>query len=244
MSGPRDDAGVRRILLKLSGEALMGDQGFGISQDMLDHVSTEIAEAASLGAQVGVVVGGGNFFRGVAGAAQNMDRVSADQIGMLATAMNALAVAENLARNGIDAAVLSSIRLGTFTEPFSRRLANRYLEAGKVVVFAAGTGNPFFTTDTAASLRAVEIGADVLLKATQVDGVYDSDPKTNPEAVRFENVSFDEVLRRQLGVMDLTAITLCRENNMPVRVFALRSSGALGKILRGEQEGTLVSAAG
>ena len=244
MSGPRDDAGVRRILLKLSGEALMGDQGFGISQDMLDHVSTEIAEAVSLGAQVGVVVGGGNFFRGVAGAAQNMDRVSADQIGMLATAMNALAVAENLARNGIDAAVLSSIRLGTFTEPFSRRLANRYLEAGKVVVFAAGTGNPFFTTDTAASLRAVEIGADVLLKATQVDGVYDSDPKTNPEAVRFENVSFDEVLRRQLGVMDLTAITLCRENNMPVRVFALRSSGALGKILRGEQEGTLVSAAG
>jgi uridylate kinase len=158
--------------------------------------------------------------------------------------MNALAVAENLVRNGIDSAVLSSIRLGTFTEPFSRRLANRYLDAGKVVVFAAGTGNPFFTTDTAASLRAVEIGADVLLKATQVDGVYDSDPKTNADAVRFDEIGFDEVLQRQLGVMDLTAITLCRENNMPVRVFALRSSGALGRILRGEQEGTLVSAAG
>ncbi|HBE92282.1 MAG TPA: UMP kinase [Gammaproteobacteria bacterium] len=244
MSGPREQTGVRRILLKLSGEALMGNQGFGISQDMLDYVRVEIAEAIDLGAQIGIVVGGGNFFRGVAGAAQNMDRVSGDQIGMLATAMNALAVAENLNRNDIGAAVLSSIQLGSFTEMFSRRLADHYLDSGKVVVFAAGTGNPFFTTDTAASLRAVEIGADVLLKATQVDGVYDSDPKTNPDAKRYDEIDFDEVLNRQLGVMDLTAITLCRENNMPVRVFALRSSGALGRILRGEQEGTLVTAAG
>jgi uridylate kinase len=244
MSGPREHTGVRRILLKLSGEALMGDQGFGISQDMLDYVRAEIAEAIELGAQIGIVVGGGNFFRGVAGAAQNMDRVSGDQIGMLATAMNALALAENLNRNGIGAAVLSSIQLGSFTEVFSRRLADQYLDSGKVVVFAAGTGNPYFTTDTAASLRAIEIGADVLLKATQVDGVYDSDPKTNPDAKRYDEIDFDEVLNRQLGVMDLTAITLCRENNMPVRVFALRSSGALGRILRGEQEGTLVSAAG
>lgn len=244
MNGPREHTGVRRILLKLSGEALMGKQGFGISQDMLDYVRAELAEAIELGAQVGIVVGGGNFFRGVAGAAQSMDRVAGDQIGMLATAMNALAVAENLNRNGIGAAVLSSIQLGSFTEVFSRRLADQYLESGKVVVFAAGTGNPFFTTDTAASLRAVEIGADVLLKATQVDGVYDSDPKTNTDAKRYDNIDFDEVLNRQLGVMDLTAITLCRENNMPVRVFALRSSGALGRILRGEQEGTLVSAAG
>jgi uridylate kinase len=244
MSGPREHTGVRRILLKLSGEALMGDQGFGISQDMLDYVRAEIAEAIELGAQIGIVVGGGNFFRGVAGAAQNMDRVSGDQIGMLATAMNALALAENLNRNGIGAAVLSSIQLGSFTEVFSRRLADQYLDSGKVVVFAAGTGNPYFTTDTAASLRAIEIGADALLKATQVDGVYDSDPKTNPDAIRYDEINFDEVLNRQLGVMDLTAITLCRENNMPVRVFALRSSGALGRILRGEQEGTLVSAAG
>ena len=244
MSGPREHTGVRRILLKLSGEALMGDQGFGISQDMLDYVRAEIAEAIELGAQIGIVVGGGNFFRGVAGAAQNMDRVSGDQIGMLATAMNALALAENLNRNGIGAAVLSSIQLGSFTEVFSRRLADQYLDSGKVVVFAAGTGNPYFTTDTAASLRAIEIGADALLKATQVDGVYDSDPKTNPDAIRYDEIDFDEVLNRQLGVMDLTAITLCRENNMPVRVFALRSSGALGRILRGEQEGTLVSAAG
>jgi uridylate kinase len=231
----------QRVLLKLSGEALMGDQGFGISQSMLDHVSEEIGDAVRLGVQVGVVVGGGNFFRGVTAAAQNMDRVAADQIGMLATAMNAMAVAENLNRSGIEAAVLSAVRLGSFTEPFSRRLALRYLQAGKVVVFAAGTGNPFFTTDTAASLRAVEIGADLLLKATQVDGVYDDDPRKNPSAKRFKELDFDEVLNRQLGVMDLTAITLCRENNMPLRVFELRSQGALKRILTGQPEGTLVT---
>lgn len=241
MSGPSSDTGVRRILLKLSGEALMGEQDFGISQDMLQYVSEEIAEAQQRGTQVSIVVGGGNIFRGVSSAAQSMDRVSADQVGMLATVMNAIAIAENLNRNNIPATVLSAITIGTFTETFSRRLALEYLEAGKVVVFAAGTGNPYFTTDTAASLRAIEVGADLLLKATQVDGVYDDDPKTNPAAEKFHQISFDEVLRQQLGVMDLTAITLCMENDLPLRVYAMRSKGALGRILDGQTEGTLVS---
>ena len=241
MSGPSSDTGVRRILLKLSGEALMGEQDFGISQDMLQYVSDEIAEVQQRGTQVSIVVGGGNIFRGVSSAAQSMDRVAADQVGMLATVMNAIAIAENLNRNNIPATVLSAITIGTFTEKFSRRLALEHLEAGKVVVFAAGTGNPYFTTDTAASLRAIEVGADLLLKATQVDGVYDDDPKTNPAAKKFEQISFDEVLRQQLGVMDLTAITLCMENDLPLRVYAMRSKGALGRILDGQTEGTLVS---
>lgn len=241
MSGPSSDTGVRRILLKLSGEALMGEQDFGISQDMLQYVSEEIADAQQRGTQVSIVVGGGNIFRGVSSAAQSMDRVSADQVGMLATVMNAIAIAENLNRNNIPATVLSAITIGTFTETFSRRLALDHLAAGKVVVFAAGTGNPYFTTDTAASLRAIEVGADLLLKATQVDGVYNDDPKTNPAAAKFEQISFDEVLRQQLGVMDLTAITLCMENNLPLRVYAMRSKGALGRILDGQTEGTLVS---
>ena len=241
MSGPSSDTGVRRILLKLSGEALMGEQDFGISQDMLQYVSDEIAEVQQRGTQVSIVVGGGNIFRGVSSAAQSMDRVAADQVGMLATVMNAIAIAENLNRNNIPATVLSAITIGTFTETFSRRLALEHLEAGKVVVFAAGTGNPYFTTDTAASLRAIEVGADLLLKATQVDGVYDDDPKTNPAAKKFEQISFDEVLRQQLGVMDLTAITLCMENDLPLRVYAMRSKGALGRILDGQTEGTLVS---
>ena len=241
MSGPSSNTGVRRILLKLSGEALMGDQDFGISQDMLEYISGEMADALQRGTQVGIVVGGGNIFRGVSSAAQNIDRVSADQVGMLATVMNAIAIAENLNRNGIPATVLSAIAIGTFTETFSRRLALEYLDAGKVVVFAAGTGNPYFTTDTAASLRAVEINADLLLKATQVDGVYDADPKTNPAAKKYRHIKFDEVLKRQLGVMDLTAITLCLENDLPLRVYAMRSKGALGTILDGQSEGTLVS---
>ena len=241
MSGSRPDSGIRRILLKLSGEALMGNQDFGVSQDMLEYVSAEINTAVQRGTQVGIVVGGGNFFRGVSGAAQNMDRVSADQMGMLATVMNAIAIAENLNRNDIPAKVLSAIPIGTFTESFSRRLALEYLEAGVVVVFAAGTGNPYFTTDTAASLRAVEISADLLLKATQVDGVYDADPKTDPAAKKFTQLDFDEVLKRQLGVMDLTAITLCLENDLPLRVYAMRSEGALARILDGQDEGTLVT---
>ena len=241
MSGSRPDSGIRRILLKLSGEALMGNQDFGVSQDMLEYVSAEINTAVQRGTQVGIVVGGGNFFRGVSGAAQNMDRVSADQMGMLATVMNAIAIAENLNRNDISAKVLSAIPIGTFTESFSRRLALEYLEAGVVVVFAAGTGNPYFTTDTAASLRAVEISADLLLKATQVDGVYDADPKTDPAAKKFTQLGFDEVLKRQLGVMDLTAITLCLENDLPLRVYAMRSEGALARILDGQDEGTLVT---
>ena len=219
----------------------MADQDFGVSQDMLEYVSAEINTAVQRGTQIGVVVGGGNIFRGVSSAAQNMDRVAADQMGMLATVMNAIAIAENLNRNNIPAKVLSAIPIGTFTETFSRRLALDYLEAGKVVVFAAGTGNPYFTTDTAASLRAVEIGADLLLKATQVDGVYDADPKTNPAAKKFQQLGFDEVLNRQLGVMDLTAITLCLENDLPLRVYAMRSEGALARILDGNDEGTLVT---
>ncbi len=219
----------------------MADQDFGISQDMLEYVSAEINTAVQRGTQIGVVVGGGNIFRGVSSAAQNMDRVAADQMGMLATVMNAIAIAENLNRNNIPAKVLSAIPIGTFTETFSRRLALDYLEAGKVVVFAAGTGNPYFTTDTAASLRAVEIGADLLLKATQVDGVYDADPKTDPTAKKFQQLGFDEVLNRQLGVMDLTAITLCLENDLPLRVYAMRSEGALARILDGNDEGTLVT---
>jgi uridylate kinase len=240
-SGADNNSGIRRILLKLSGEALMGDQDFGVSQDMLEYVSAEINSAVQRGTQIGIVVGGGNIFRGVSSAAENMDRVSADQMGMLATVMNAIAIAENLNRNNIPAKVLSAIPIGTFTETFSRRLALDYLEAGKVVVFAAGTGNPYFTTDTAASLRAVEISADLLLKATQVDGVYDADPKTDPTAKKFQQLGFDEVLKRQLGVMDLTAITLCLENNLPLRVYAMRSEGALARILDGNDEGTLVT---
>jgi uridylate kinase len=240
-SGPDHHSGIRRILLKLSGEALMGDQDFGVSQDMLEYVSSEVNSAVERGIQVGIVVGGGNIFRGVSGAAENMDRVSADQMGMLATVMNAIAIAENLNRNDIPATVLSAIPIGTFTETFSRRLALEYLDAGKVVVFAAGTGNPYFTTDTAASLRAVEISADLLLKATQVDGVYDADPKTNPDAKKFQQLSFNEVLKQQLGVMDLTAITLCLENKLPLRVYAMRSEGALARILDGNDEGTLVT---
>ncbi len=239
MSGSGSNS-IRRILLKLSGEALMGEQDFGISQDMLEYVSAEIKAVIQRGVQMGIVVGGGNIFRGVSGAAQSMDRVPADQMGMLATVINAIAVAENLNRNGIPAKVLSAIPTGTFTESFSRRLALEYLEAGTVVVFAAGTGNPYFTTDTAASLRAIEINADLLLKATQVDGVYDADPKTHPAAEKFHQLGFDEVLQRQLGVMDLTAVTLCMENDLPLRIYSMRSAGALARILDGQPEGTLV----
>jgi len=241
MGGTGSDNGIRRILLKLSGEALMGEQDFGIAQNMLEYVSTEIKSAISLGTQVAVVVGGGNIFRGVSGAAQSMDRVPADQMGMLATVMNAIAVAENLNQNGIPAKVLSAITIGSFTELFSRNLAIEYLEAGTVVIFAAGTGNPYFTTDTAASLRAIEINADLLLKATQVDGIYDADPKINPEAKKFEKIAYDEVLQRQLGVMDLTAITLCMENKLPLRIYAMRDAGALARILQGKPEGSLVT---
>lgn len=241
MSGSRSDTGIRRILLKLSGEALMGDQDFGVSQDMLEYISAEIDTVVRRGIQLGVVIGGGNIFRGMSGAALNMGRVPADQMGMLATVMNAIAIAENLNHNNIPAKVLSAITVGTFTETFSRPLALKYLEAGTVVVFAAGTGNPFFTTDTAASLRAVEIGADLLLKATQVDGVYDADPKAVNTAKKFKQLTFDEVLTRQLGVMDLTAITLCLENELPLRVYAMRSAGALARILDGKDEGTLVT---
>jgi uridylate kinase len=219
----------------------MGDQDFGISQGMLDFVSAELGAAIQRGTQVGIVVGGGNFFRGVAGAAQNMDRVPADQMGMLATAINAIAIAEHLNRHGVAAKVLSAFPIGTFTETYSQQLARDYLDAGVVVIFAGGTGNPYFTTDTAASLRAIEINADLLLKATQVDGVYDADPKTNPGARKFTQLDFDEVLDRKLGVMDLTAMTLCRENELSLCVYELRAHGALGRILDGEPEGTLIT---
>ena len=218
----------------------MGGQDFGISQHMLEYVSAEINTAVQRGAQVGIVVGGGNIFRGVSGAAQNMDRVSADQMGMLATIMNAIAIAENLNRNDIPAKVLSAIPVGTFTETFSRRLALDYFEAGKVVVFAAGTGNPYFTTDTAAALRAVEIGADIILKATNVDGVYSSDPVKNPRAKKYSEISYIDVLKKGLKVMDSTATSLCMDNNLPITVFSLMKKGNIKKVLEGKKFGTLV----
>ena len=241
MTGTRSKSGVLRILLKLSGEALMGDQDFGISSTMLEYVSTELGAAVQRGVQVGVVVGGGNFFRGVSGVAQNMDRVPADQMGMLATVMNAIALAEHLNRDKIPARVLSAIPVGSFTDTYSQQLALSSLEEGKVVIFAAGTGNPYFTTDTAASLRAIEINADLLLKATQVDGVYDADPKTTPAAKKFTQLNFDDVLDRKLGVMDLTAMTLCREIVISLCVFELRAEGAVGRRLDGQTEGTLIT---
>ncbi len=230
----------RRVLIKISGEALQGQQAFGIEPAMLTSVASQLAEVHAAGVQFGLVVGGGNFFRGVAGAARGMDRVRADHMGMLATCINALALAEALTQQGVPARVLSAVPVGAFAETFSRDLAIRTLDEGGVVVFAAGTGNPYFSTDTAASLRAVEIGAQVLLKATKVDGVYDKDPAEHDDAVRFDHLTYDQVVERQLRVMDLTAVTLCRENDLPIRVFDLFTEGAIMGVLRGESLGTTV----
>jgi uridylate kinase len=230
----------QRILLKLSGEALMGSDPYGINKDTIDNIVAEISQVTALGVEVAVVIGGGNIFRGVALGASGMDRATADYMGMIATVMNALALQDAMRRCGMTARVQSALRIDQVVEPYIRPKAIRYLEEGKVVIFAAGTGNPFFTTDTAASLRGAEIGAQIVLKATKVDGIYDSDPATNPKAIRYETVSFDVAIAKNLKVMDATAFALCRDQKLPIRVFSIFKPGALARIVQGEPEGTLV----
>lgn len=231
----------KRVLLKLSGEALAGDLGYGIDPKVVDDLADEIAEIVHDGVQLAVVVGGGNIFRGVSGATEGMDRAQADYIGMLATVMNALALQEGLERTGVDTRVQSAINMQEVAEPYIRRRAERHLEKGRVVIFAGGTGNPYFTTDTTAALRACEIGAEAILKATQVDGIYDSDPRTNPDAQKFDEISYLDVLAKELNVMDSTATSLCKDNNIPIIVFNLHKQGNIDRVLRGEHVGTIVS---
>jgi uridylate kinase len=231
----------RRILLKLSGEALMGEDGYGIHPQMLKSVSAAISRLVNVGVQVALVIGGGNIFRGTGLASGGMERVTADQIGMLATLMNALALQDCLESDGVFARVMSAIRINELCEDYLRRRAIRHLEKGRVVILGAGTGNPFFTTDSAASLRAIEINADLLIKATKVDGVYSADPMTTPDAERFERLTYDEVLTRKLAVMDATAIVLCRDHGMPLRVIDMNKKDALRRAVMGEEEGTLVT---
>jgi uridylate kinase len=230
----------QRILLKLSGEALMGKLDFGIDPRVLDAMALEIGQLVGIGVEVGLVVGGGNLFRGAALHQAGLDRVTGDHMGMLATVMNALAMRDALERSNIPSRVMSAIPMSGVLEHYDRRAALRYLEQGDVVLFAAGTGNPFFTTDSAASLRAIEIGAELMLKATKVDGVYTDDPKTNPGAEKYDYLTYDVALEKKLGVMDLTAICLCRDHDMPVRVFQMGKPGALLNIVRGAAEGTLI----
>jgi len=233
-------AAYRRVLLKLSGEALMGEDVYGINREVLARVTGEIREVVATGVQLALVVGGGNFFRGVSVGAQGMDRAQADYMGMLATVMNALALQDTFEKDGMPSAVLSGLAVAGVVEAYSRHAALAHLAAGRVLIFAGGTGNPFFTTDTAASLRGLEIGADVVLKATKVDGVYDRDPMKHKDAVRYERVTYDEALAKRLGVMDATALALCREQNLPLRVFSINKPGSLLRIVLGENEGTLV----
>ena len=234
-------SGLRRILLKLSGEALMGDEDYGIDPNMLKRVAMEIREVMSLGMQVAVVIGGGNIFRGAGLARAGMDRVTGDHMGMLATVINSLAMQDAVEALGMYARVMSAIRINEVCEEYIRRRAVRHLEKGRVCILAAGTGNPFFTTDTAASLRAIEINADLLLKATKVDGIYSDDPLKTPAARRYTRLTFDKVLMDRLNVMDATAIVMCRDNNLPLRVFDLTRPGELLRIVRGEDVGTLVT---
>ena len=234
------DRKYKRILLKLSGEELMGDEGFGIDPKVLDKMALEIGQLVGIGVQVGLVIGGGNLFRGAALNAAGMDRVTGDHMGMLATVMNALAMRDALERSNIQSRVMSAIPMSGVVEHYDRRVAMRYLQAGDVVIFSAGTGNPFFTTDSAACLRGIEVNAEIVLKATKVEGVYNADPKKVPNAVKYDRLTYDEVLDKKLGVMDLTAICLCREHNMPLRVFKMAKSGALLSIVMGGSEGTLI----
>jgi uridylate kinase len=234
------DKKYKRILLKLSGEALMGDEGFGIDPKVLDRMALEIGQLVGIGVQVGLVIGGGNLFRGAALSEAGLDRVTGDHMGMLATVMNALAMRDALERSNISSRVMSAIPMSGVVDHYDRRLAMRYLRAGDVVIFSAGTGNPFFTTDSAACLRAIEVEADIVLKATKVDGVYDSDPMKNPNAVKYDHLTFDSALDQKLGVMDLTALVLCRDHDMPIKVFKMTKPGALLSIVVGENEGTLV----
>ena len=233
-------AAYKRILLKLSGEALMGDDAYGINRATIVRMVKEIQEVTALGTQVAVVIGGGNIFRGVAGGSVGMDRATADYMGMLATVMNSLALADTMRQEGMTARVMSAISIDQVVEPYVRPKALQYLEEGKVVVFAAGTGNPFFTTDTAAALRGAEIGAEVMLKATKVDGVYTADPKKDPSATRYASITFDEALIKNLQVLDATAFALCRDQNLPLKVFSIFKQGALKRVVQGEDEGTLV----
>ena len=229
-----------RILLKLSGEALMGDDAYGINTATIQRIVSEVAEVARLGVQVGVVIGGGNIFRGVALATTGMDRATADYMGMLATVMNALALQDAFRQQNVASRVQSALHIEQVAEPYIRGKAMRYLEEGKVVIFGAGTGNPFFTTDTAAALRGTEMNVDIVLKATKVDGVYTADPKKDSAAMRYHRVTFDEAIARNLGVMDATALTLCRDQRLPVCVFSIVKPGALRRVVMGEDEGTLV----
>ena len=230
-----------RILLKLSGEALMGSKQFGIDNDRLKQYAVQIKSVVDRGVQVAIVIGGGNIFRGVQAAEGGMERTQGDYMGMLATVINSMALQSALEAEGIDTRLQSAIELKQIAEPFIRRRAIRHLEKGRVVIFGGGTGNPFFTTDSAASLRAIEIDADVILKGTRVDGIYEADPEKNPEAKRFETISFDEVFSRGLQVMDMTAFTLCNENNLPIVVFDMNRSGNLLRLVEGEDVGTLVT---
>ena len=232
----------RRILLKLSGEALMGGDAFGINRPTIARIVDEIAEVVRLGVQTAVVIGGGNIFRGVAPGAAGMDRATADYMGMLATLINALALQDALRKAGIETRVQSALTVEQVAEPYIRGKAMRYLEEGRVVVFAAGTGNPFFTTDTAAALRGMEMGVEVVLKATKVDGIYTADPQRDPTATRYASLTFDEAVMRRLMVMDATALTLCRDQSLPIRVFSIFKPGALRRVVCGEDEGTLVHA--
>lgn len=230
----------RRVLLKLSGEALMGSKSYGIDQETLTRVADEVVAVRNAGIQVCMVVGAGNIFRGMAGAATGIDRSSADHMGMLATVMNAIAMQNALEHLGVDTRVLSAIPMATVCEPYIRRRAIRHMEKGRVVLFAAGTGNPFFTTDTAAALRAAEMNCDALLKGTQVDGVYTDDPKKNPDAERYERLDYLEVLSRDLKVMDASAISLCRENNIPILVFSIHKKGEFARVMNGEGSFTII----
>ena len=231
----------KRILLKLSGEALMGDDAYGINRATINRIVAEVKEVVDLGVQVAVVIGGGNIFRGVAPAAEGMDRATADYMGMLATVMNAMALQDAMKNIGLNARVQSALNIEQVAEPYIRGKAIRYLEEGRVVIFGAGTGNPFFTTDTAAALRGMEMNADVVIKATKVDGIYTDDPKNNPEAMRYKTISFDEAIIKNLKVMDATALTLCRDQKLPIVVFSIFKQGALKRVLLGEDEGTMVT---
>ncbi len=230
----------RRILLKLSGEALVGSESYGIDPEVLDRFASEVRDLTAVGVQVALVIGGGNIFRGAGLAARGMDRVTGDQMGMLATVMNALAMQDALERIGVAARVMSALQVGQVCETYHRARAMRHLDEGRVVLFAAGTGNPFFTTDSAASLRAIEVGADLLIKATKVDGIYSADPMVDPEATFYPRISYDRALREGLQVMDTTAIVLCRDHGMPLRVMNINESGALLRLIRGEDVGSLV----
>lgn len=230
----------KRVLLKLSGEALMGEDSYGINRATIERMVADVSEIAAMGVELAIVIGGGNIFRGVAPGAQGMDRATADYMGMLATVMNSLALADAMRQANMTARVMSAIGIEQVVEPYVRPKALQYLEEGKIVIFAAGTGNPFFTTDTAAALRGAEIGAEVVLKATKVDGVYSSDPKKDASATRYAEISFDEAIAKHLQVMDATAFALCRDQKLPIRVFSITKPGALKRVVLGEDEGTLV----